>query len=125
MSYFTGAIKKYAEFSGRASRKEYWMFVLFYIIFYCVAGIVDSLAKTQFTVSGETVGVIATIYSVALLLPFLGVTIRRLHDIDKSGWFILLGLIPLVGEIILLVFYCKAGTEGENKYGADPKVQAE
>jgi uncharacterized membrane protein YhaH (DUF805 family) len=112
MSWFIEALKKYAVFSGRARRSEYWYFVLFYIILYAV------FLGVGLAIKGPAlVGIVA----LGLLLPFWGVTVRRLHDTGKSGWMILLGIIPLVGTIILLVFYCTDSVPGENKYGPNPK----
>ena len=125
MNYYTGVIKKYAEFSGRARRKEYWMFYLFNIIISFIIGFVDKAAGLNISVSGGEIGILSIIYYLFILIPSLAVSVRRLHDIDKSGWTLLLGLIPIVGSIILLVFSCKAGTVGENKYGDDPKTQVE
>lgn len=121
MNWFITVLKKYAIFSGRARRKEYWMFVLFYMIFACITGIIDNaLGSTCATTGG--CGIITGILSLALLIPSLAVSVRRLHDIGKSGWAILLGLIPIVGWIILLVFMIKDSQEGENKYGPNPKA---
>lgn len=125
MNYYIGVIKKYAEFSGRARRKEYWMFVLFNFIFSFIISIIDKAAGLNIAVSGGEIGILSLIYSLFVLIPSLAVSVRRMHDIEKSGWMLLLGLIPVVGSIILLVLHCKAGTVGENKYGADPKEQAE
>ena len=120
MNYFISCIKdKYCCFSGRARRKEYWMFVLFNIIFAVVVGFIGGFLA-------RVTGVVAfiyltTIYNLALILPGLGVSVRRLHDTDKSGWFILLGFIPFVGAIILLVFMCLDGNPGANRFGPNPK----
>lgn len=118
MQWYTDVIKKYVVFSGRARRKEYWMFVLFNVIISIILSIIDSIAKTR---SGG-VGILGAIYSLAVLLPSLGVTVRRLHDTNKSGWWILIGIIPLIGAIILIVFTATEGTPGDNQYGPDPKA---
>ena len=125
MNYYLDVIKKYATFEGRARRKEYWMFVLFNFIIACILGVIDQAAGWSFEAAGSEIGILGTIYALFVLIPSLAVSVRRLHDIEKSGWAILWGLIPVVGTIILLVYTCKAGTVGENKYGADPKEQAE
>ncbi|MBO4898155.1 MAG: DUF805 domain-containing protein [Clostridia bacterium] len=122
MQYYIDVIKKYAVFGGRARRKEYWMFVLFNAIASYILSFVDNLAGLTLKLGETPIGILSLIYSLFILLPSLGVCIRRLHDIDKSGWWLLIGLIPIVGWIILLVFYCKEGTAGENQYGADPKA---
>jgi uncharacterized membrane protein YhaH (DUF805 family) len=112
---FVDAIKSgfsnYVNFSGRASRSEYWFWILFYIIVLVVASVLDGVLGT---------GLFAPIASLGLFLPGLAVSVRRLHDLDKSGWFILIGLIPLVGFIILIVWYCTKGTPGPNRFGPDP-----
>ncbi|MBN2584135.1 MAG: DUF805 domain-containing protein [Planctomycetes bacterium] len=113
MNWYIGVLKKYAVFDGRARRKEYWMFVLFNIIISFVLGIIDGLIGYP---------VLGLIYSLAVLLPGLGVSIRRLHDTGRSGWWILIGFVPIVGFIILLVFMVTEGTKGENAYGPDPKA---
>ncbi|ATF11314.1 DUF805 domain-containing protein [Brevibacillus sp. HB1.2] len=113
MHWYTSVLKKYVAFEGRARRQEYWMFTLFNIIVSMVIALVDYLIGT-----GSILGMI---YSLAVLLPSLSVTARRLHDTGKSGWWILLSFIPLIGAIVLLIFLCKDG-EGDNKYGANPKT---
>lgn len=116
---FTDAIKsvitQYVGFSGRARRSEYWYFFLFNIIISTVLTALGSMTGAGIfsTLSG--------LVSLALLLPGLAVAIRRLHDTGKSGWFILFVLIPIVGEILLIVWYCKDSQPGENQYGPNPK----
>ena len=113
--------KQYVGFSGRARRSEYWWFALFGLIVGIAANLIDAMLGT---VSDDTnVGVVGTIVSLALLLPSLAVAIRRLHDTSRSGWWILIGLIPIVGWIVLLVFYVQ-DSHGENAYGPSPKVGA-
>ena len=116
MKWFEKALKQYTDFNGRARRTEYWMYTLFYGIFSCVAVILDYLFSTSiFTVS----------YALGLLLPTIAVGVRRLHDIDKSGWMMLVGLIPLVGWIWLLNLFIKEGTPGSNEYGINPKEMSQ
>jgi uncharacterized membrane protein YhaH (DUF805 family) len=105
----------YADFNGRARRKEYWMFVLFNFVVSLVLGIVMGL------ISQTAANAVSIIYTLALLLPGLSLGVRRLHDTGKSGWFMLIGLIPLVGAIILLIFYCLDSQPGTNEYGPNPK----
>ncbi|MDO0912719.1 DUF805 domain-containing protein [Streptomyces sp. DT2A-34] len=112
MSWFIEALKKYAVFSGRARRKEYWMYMLFNSILYIV------FAGVGFAIDFPA---LAGIFAVATLLPSLGVTIRRLHDTGRTGWWILISVIPLVGFIVMLVFTCSDGQAGENQYGPNPK----
>ena len=118
MSWFIEALKKYAVFSGRARRKEYWMFALFVGIIYAVLAIVAAASKTP------ALFVLLAVFYVGILLPALAVGVRRLHDIGRSGWWLLFGLVPLVGGITLLVFSCTDSQPGENKYGPNPKEAA-
>ena len=113
MSWYLKVLKQYADFDGRARRKEYWMFILFNIIFSIAANILDYLLGTY--------GVFTGIYGVALFIPGLAVTVRRLHDVNKSGWMILILLIPLIGIIWFFILTVTEGTPGENQYGANPK----
>jgi len=120
--WYIAVLKKYAVFRGRARRKEYWMFVLFNIIFAAVAIILDNVIGIA--AEGVGYGPIYAVYMLAVLVPSLAVSVRRLHDIGKSGWFLFIALIPIVGGIWLLVLMCSEGNAGENKYGADPKLNA-
>jgi len=123
MKWYFKVLKQYADFSGRARRKEYWMFFLFNMIFCVVAMILDKALGTTFSFSGQTLGygVIYLIYILATILPCLAVGVRRLHDIGKSGWNYLLALIPFVGAIILIVWACEDSQPLENKWGENPK----
>ncbi len=120
MSWYLEVLKKYATFSGRARRKEYWMFVLFNIIFSIVATVLDSVIGTRDPDTGY--GIISGLYSLAVLLPGLAVSARRLHDIGKSGWWLLIVLIPIIGAIWLLVLMVTDSQPGDNEYGPNPKV---
>ncbi|MBR2939831.1 MAG: DUF805 domain-containing protein [Kiritimatiellae bacterium] len=113
MNWYLGCWKKYAEFSGRARRQEFWMFLLFNSLAGVVLGVVDGILGTN--------GGLGGLYSLAVLIPFLAVSVRRLHDTDRSGWWILVNIIPLIGAIILLVFLCSDSKPGENRFGANPK----
>jgi uncharacterized membrane protein YhaH (DUF805 family) len=119
LSWYLEALKKYAVFGGRSRRKEYWYFVLFNIIVGIVLGVIDVVLGT-FSYSSN-IGLLSGIYSLAILIPSLAVTVRRLHDIDRTGWWILIGLVPLIGGIVLLVFALLDGTPGYNQYGPNPK----
>ncbi len=110
----------YANFSGRARREEYWMFQLFNILI--SFGLALTLGLLAMLIETPVIMVLIYVYFLGILIPSLAVTVRRLHDTEKSGWMILIGLIPLVGSIILLVFYCTEGTKGSNQYGDDPKA---
>jgi len=107
----SSGFSNYVQFSGRAIRSEYWYWVLFTIVGSIVAGIIDA-------VLGITV--IDPLFGLATILPSIAVAIRRLHDLDRTGWWILLGLIPLIGWIILIIWYCSRGTVGSNRFGPDP-----
>lgn len=109
MKYYLQVLKNYANFKGRARRKEYWMFTLFNIIFVVILTMVDMAMGY-----GEERGLFSTIYQLAVLLPSLAVAVRRMHDVGKSGWFI---LIPIYNLILALT----DGEKGSNKYGPDPK----
>ncbi len=114
MDWYLKVIKNYVGFDGRARRKEYWMFVLFNIIFAIAASILDMIIGTYF--------VIQLLYGLAVLIPGIAVSIRRLHDTDKSGIWILVSLIPIIGGIWLIVLMVGEGTTGDNQYGPDPKA---
>jgi uncharacterized membrane protein YhaH (DUF805 family) len=98
---------------------EYWYFVLFNIIVSIVLGAIDGLLG--FRGSGMDAGLLSGLYGLAVLIPSLAVTVRRLHDIDRSGWWILIALVPLIGVIVLVVFALLEGTPGTNRYGPNPK----
>ncbi len=104
MKYYLAALKKYADFNGRASRSEYWYFILFNVIVSIAVSMIDVYARTMF---------LNTIYSLAVLVPGIAVGVRRMHDVNKSGWYI---LIPIYN----LILACTEGTAGPNQYGADP-----
>ena len=121
MKWYLKVLSQYSDFGGRARRAEYWYFVLFNILFSFVAVMIDNIIGMA--IGGMGYGLITIIYSLALFIPSLAVGIRRLHDTGKSGWYILLGLIPIVGGIIILVFLLMEGDRGENAYGPDPKLE--
>ncbi|SIS75618.1 Uncharacterized membrane protein YhaH, DUF805 family [Neptunomonas antarctica] len=111
MEYFTGALKKYADFTGRARRKEYWMFILFYMIFYAILTVIDSFIGTM---------LLSSLYALGMLIPSISIAARRLHDTGRTGWWQLIAFIPLLGAIVLIVFLAQDSRE-ENKFGANPK----
>jgi uncharacterized membrane protein YhaH (DUF805 family) len=119
MNWYLEVLKKYAVFSGRARRKEYWYFVLFNILISIGLTIVDMVIGTYNDVMG--VGVLYGLYSLAVLIPGIAVSVRRLHDTNRSGWWLLIGLVPLIGVIVLLVFVVSDSTPGGNQYGPNPK----
>ncbi len=124
MNEYLSVLRNYAGFSGRARRKEYWMFVLFNIIFSIGAMILDKILGTQFDTGTLAMpyGYVYLLYCLFVFIPGFAVGVRRLHDVGKSGWFFLIALIPLIGAIWLLVVMLTEGTVGENKYGPDPKA---
>jgi len=115
MEWYLMVLKKYAQFNGRSRRKEYWMFLLFNTIISYALQFVDHF------ISDSPLGFLSGIYSLAVILPSLAVGIRRLHDVNKSGWYYLLLLLPIIGWIWLIILLATDGTQGPNKYGADPK----
>jgi uncharacterized membrane protein YhaH (DUF805 family) len=119
MNWYLKVLKQYADFSGRARRKEYWMFVLFNMIFAIVAMILDNVLGIAMEEIGY--GPLYGLYVLAMLIPGLAVAVRRLHDVGKSGWMILISLIPLIGAIWLLVLMVTDSNPGENQYGQNPK----
>ncbi len=112
MEYFIGALKKYADFKGRARRKEYWMFTLIYVILYAVLTGVGIAAGLEF---------LTVIFALGMLVPSISIGARRLHDTGRSGWWQLLNLIPLLGSIVLIVFLTQDSHENNN-YGENPKL---
>ena len=112
--------QNYANFSGRARRSEYWYFTLFIFL---VSAVLSGLNAAVFGTDAQMTifTVVQSLFSLATLIPSIAVTVRRLHDIGKSGWFYFLILIPVVGSIILLVWECKDSEPGTNVYGPNPK----
>ncbi len=119
MNWYLEALRKYATFSGRARRKEYWLFTLFNILISlalgAIEGFLDLFPNTEQSV-------LAMIYGLAVFLPGLAVTVRRLHDTGRSGWWMWIALVPLIGVIVLLVFLAKDSEPGKNRYGPNPKA---
>ncbi|HXD02029.1 MAG TPA: DUF805 domain-containing protein [Novosphingobium sp.] len=121
--------RRYAEFTGRSRRKEYWMFVLFQVLVSLAIGVV--FGRTSYMtgagmMTGNVMvqgpgGMVQNLFSLVSLIPGIAVSVRRLHDQDRSGWLLLLALIPFLGWFALLVFMCLEGTRGPNRFGPDPK----
>lgn len=122
MNWFIAALKKYATFSGRAQRAEYWYFVLFNMLFLMGLTISDGIAGTFSAEAG--IGLLSGIYSLGILSPSVAVGVRRLHDTGRSGWWLLIGIIPIIGGIVLLIFFVQDSAPGENSYGPNPKGTA-
>jgi len=119
MNWYLQALKNYAVFSGRARRKEYWFFALFNSIFLIIAVLLDNIAGTAIEDLGY--GLFYILYALAVLIPGLAVSVRRLHDVDKSGWMLLIALIPIAGGIWLIVLMATDSKPGPNSYGPNPK----
>ncbi len=120
----SSCFSQYVTFSGRASRSEYWYFTLFIILVEIVVQILAALGRLSgspgMMMAGAGLSILLALFMLAIFLPGLAVIVRRLHDIDRSGWWYLIGLVPLVGVILLLVWFCSRGTNGPNRFGADP-----
>ena len=124
MSYYLKVLQNYANFSGRARRSEYWYFALFNLFAIISTAILDGLFGTTFDMGfgPSPYGYITILYYFFILIPSFAVLVRRLHDVGKSGWFILISLIPLVGAIWLLVLVLTDSDTGDNAYGPNPKL---
>lgn len=114
MSWYLKVLKEYVNFKGRARRKEYWMFALIHFIICVILSSIQSMADMG--------TVLSTIYSLAVFLPALAVTVRRLHDTGKTGWWVLISLVPVVGFIVMIVFLVGDSAAGDNEYGSNPKA---
>ena len=118
MNWYLEVLKKYAVFGGRARRTEYWLFFLFNSIIVLVLGIIEAIAG----ITPDTdVSILGNLYSLAVLIPSLAVGVRRLHDTGRSGWWMFISLVPIVGVIVLLVFFVQDSQDGDNQYGPNPK----
>lgn len=119
MHWYYEVFKKYAVFDGRARRKEYWLFTLFNLLMsLTLAGLDVEMGLA----SRSGYGLLSSLYSLVVFIPSLAVTVRRLHDTNRSGWWIFLSLIPCIGGIVLLVFLVEDSQPGDNQYGPDPKA---
>ena len=112
MDWYLKVLKQYADFNGRARRSEYWYFFLFNILISFAIGFISGLIGLPF---------LGALYSLAVLIPGIAVAVRRMHDIGKSGWILLAGLIPIIGSIYILILFVTDGDAGDNKYGPNPK----
>ncbi len=109
MNYYVRALKKYADFEGRDTRPQYWYFFLFNLIIYIILSIIS-------------VDILTSLYYLAVFIPSLAIAIRRLHDIGKSGWWVLIGIIPIIGWIWIIILLATKGEDKPNKYGSVPKT---
>jgi len=114
MEFFFRAYKNYANFQGRDTEKEYWIFYFIYLAIYIFLGTADNILNTEGFLSG--------VFVLISIIPSIAIATRRLHDIDKSGWWQLLYLVPIIGFIILIVFFIKQGTEDKNRFGDNPRI---
>jgi len=122
VNWYLDVLKKYAVFNGRARRKEYWYFVLFNIIVSVILAVIDGMTGSFSADAG--VGILSGIYSLAVFIPTAAVTFRRLHDTGRSGWWLLMVLLPFIGAIVLLIFMVQDSKPGENRFGPNPKEPA-
>lgn len=121
MKWYLKVLNQYFDFSGRSRRTEYWMYLLFNFIFALIAAILDNMLNMTFAPE-IPYGFIYLFYVLAVFIPGLAVSVRRLHDLDKSGWWLLLSLIPIIGAVWLIILHATEGTPGNNRYGANPKI---
>ncbi len=119
MNWYLKVLNQYADFSGRARRKEFWMFTLINILISWVLGFVFTFIGISIDV--PALAFLAYIYSLAVFIPGLAVSVRRLHDIGKTGWYILLAFIPFIGALWLIVLFCMEGENKTNQWGENPK----
>ncbi len=125
MNWYIDVLKKYAVFSGRAGRKEFWMFILFNVIVEIFLwGIEFIVAHTleRNIIANLVILIISLIYTLGILTPSIAVTVRRLHDTGRSGWWVLIGIVPLIGDIVLVVFTVQDSQQGYNQHGPKPKM---
>ena len=121
MNWFLMALKKYAQFEGRSQRSEYWFFALFYILFAIAATLIDVVTGSYDPQTGF--GIVSVLLAIGLLIPSLSVSVRRLHDTNRSGWWLLICLIPLIGAIWFLVLTILDSSPGTNRFGVNPKEE--
>ena len=122
MNWFMTVLRKYAVFEGRARRREYWFFVLFYILISIVLAVVDRMLGLYNETYG--MGALGALFCLGVLIPSIAVGARRLHDTGRSGWWLLIAFIPLIGAIVLIVFFVLDSQPGANAYGPNPKESA-
>jgi uncharacterized membrane protein YhaH (DUF805 family) len=132
MSLMFEPLKKYAQFSGRARRSEFWLFSLFIflveIVYFVLMGVTGNFGPagyTQLNGIGVALAGLFSLFFLGIFIPSIAVTFRRLHDTNRSAWWLLIGFLPFLGALVLLVFYFLPGTNGPNKFGPDPKGSAD
>jgi uncharacterized membrane protein YhaH (DUF805 family) len=126
LEYYVTAFRKYAVFSGRARRREYWYFALTNFLVLLVLMFIGALGGTEQQPGqiGSFAAIVYVLYIVAMIVPAIAVNVRRLHDIGKSGWWVFIGLVPIIGPIWLIILHATDGQPGDNQYGTDPKTAA-
>jgi uncharacterized membrane protein YhaH (DUF805 family) len=125
MEWILLPLKRYADFSGRSRRKEFWSFILavaFVAVLLAVAGVVIGSGAEELGTQGVPLAILLVLFGAALLIPSIAVQVRRFHDQDKSGWFVLINFVPYLGGLVVLVFMLLEGTRGPNRFGEDPKA---
>ncbi|HQU47960.1 MAG TPA: DUF805 domain-containing protein [Casimicrobiaceae bacterium] len=119
MNWYLMALRKYADFGGRSRRSEYWYFVLFVVLIEIVLMGVERVLGLGSGSHGY--GALSGLFALAMFIPHLAVGARRLHDTGRSGWWLLIGFVPIIGFIVLIVFFVQDGTPGSNAFGPNPK----
>ena len=119
MNWYVDVLRKYAVFSGRARRKEYWFFVLFNLLIVAGLTLVDTFVGTYDPI--REIGLLSGLYGIGVILPSVAVGARRLHDSGRTAWWLLIGLVPVIGAIVLLIFFVLDSQMGDNEYGPNPK----
>jgi uncharacterized membrane protein YhaH (DUF805 family) len=119
MEWYLKALKNYAGFGGRAQRKEFWLYILFYVLFGTAVGLIEMMLGMRGP-EGQG-GPLSLLYALAFLVPTIAVAVRRLHDSGRTGWWLLLGFIPILGALVLIFFYVLDSEPGDNPYGPNPK----
>jgi uncharacterized membrane protein YhaH (DUF805 family) len=114
MNSYMAALRRYAEFSGRSRRSEFWIFALVNFLVSLALGLIEAVVGLPPSLS--------VIYALFVLIPWIAVTVRRLHDTDRSGWWILVWFVPVIGFFVMLLFMILEGTKGPNRFGPDPKA---
>lgn len=119
MNWYLTALKKYAVFTGRSRRREFWSF---FLVNWAVAFIIGFIIGLRGAEASGGLGAFFMLYTLAIIVPSLAVGSRRLHDTGRTGWWLLLGLVPIIGQIALIVIFAQDGQPGENRFGPNPKA---
>lgn len=120
MNWFVSCLQRYAVWTGRSGRQEYWHYAGIYLLVTVVVAMLDAIVGRPMAARGSSVGPLQGLFTLAVLVPTLGVCIRRLHDTNRSGWWLLIGMVPVLGMLVLLVFSALAGDRGSNRFGPPP-----